>query len=112
MTRLLIHVEGDTEEAFVEEVLAPHLYRFGYSNVRSRLMGKYSQRDRRGGIKPWPETRNGIVNHLREDPGSLSGIMVDYSECPKGAKRPGLAGRGHRRNFSILTELRNCWHRI
>ena len=26
MTRLLVHVEGQTEESFVNEVLAPHLY--------------------------------------------------------------------------------------
>ena len=28
MTRLLIHVEGQTEETFVNEVLGPHLSEF------------------------------------------------------------------------------------
>ena len=31
MTRLLIHVEGQTEETFVNAVLGPHLYKLGYS---------------------------------------------------------------------------------
>ena len=26
MSRLLIHVEGETEETFVNELIAPHLY--------------------------------------------------------------------------------------
>ena len=94
MTRLMIHVEGDTEEAFVDEVLAPHLYRFGYSNVRSRLMGQHRRREQRGGIRPWPETRNSIVHHLRGDPEALSGIMVDYYGMPQRGEAawPGRAG--------------------
>ena len=35
MTRLLIHVEGETEEAFVNEVLGPHLYSCGYTSEHS-----------------------------------------------------------------------------
>lgn len=94
MTRLLIHVEGDTEEGFVDEILAAHLYRFGYTDVRARLMGQHRERERRGGIKPWPETRNFIVDHLREDPEALSGIMVDYYGMPQrgDAAWPGRAG--------------------
>ena len=48
MTRLLIHVEGETEESFVNEVLAPHLYTHGYGLVSARLLGNARQRDRRG----------------------------------------------------------------
>jgi hypothetical protein len=39
MTRLLIHVEGQTEERFVNEVLAPHLVARGYHSVGARLFG-------------------------------------------------------------------------
>lgn len=49
--RLLVHVEGQTEESFVNEILAPHLYgNFGYSSVSARLLGNARQRNRRGGI--------------------------------------------------------------
>jgi len=54
VTRLLVHVEGETEETFVNQVLAPHLYGCGYSRVTARLMGSARGRD---GIKPWPVPR-------------------------------------------------------
>lgn len=38
MTRLLVHVEGQTEERFVNEILAPHLYKQGYGRVGARLV--------------------------------------------------------------------------
>lgn len=83
MSRLLIHVEGQTEETFVNEVLAPHLYGFGYSKVSARLLGNSRLRSRRGGICSWNAVRNDVLNHLREDSGCLSTIMVDYYALPK-----------------------------
>lgn len=83
MARLLIHVEGQTEETFVNEVLAPHLYQFGYSKVSARLLGNARLRSRRGGVCSWVAVRNDVLNHLREDAGTLSTIMVDYYALPK-----------------------------
>ncbi len=51
MSRLLVHVEGQTEETFVNELLCPQLTRFGWSMVSARLLGNAHRRDRRGGIK-------------------------------------------------------------
>lgn len=82
MSRLLIHVEGATEETFVNEILAPHLYNFGYSKVSARLLGNARMRARRGGIKSWSAVREDILNHLRGDQGSISTIMVDYYALP------------------------------
>ena len=45
MTRLLVHVEGQTEEQFVNELLAPHLYFFGFTKISARLVGNARQRD-------------------------------------------------------------------
>ncbi|MDE2798306.1 MAG: DUF4276 family protein [Gemmatimonadota bacterium] len=84
MTRLLIHVEGTTEENFVNQILGPHLYdACGYTMVSARLMGNSPQRDRRGGIKPWPAERRDILNHLKEDTSCLVSTMVDYYGLPK-----------------------------
>lgn len=83
MSRLLIHVEGETEETFVDEVLAPHLYNFGYSLVSARLLGNARMRAKRGGIKSWISVRDEILNHLRADVGCLSTIMVDYYALPQ-----------------------------
>ena len=92
MTRLLIHVEGQTEETFVNELLAPHLYTVGYSVVGARLLGNARQRTRRGGIRSWPAVRKEIVNHLRQDPGCIATTMVDYYGLPQSGSR-GWPGR-------------------
>lgn len=83
MTRLLFHVEGQTEEAFVNQVLAPHLECRGFSQVSARLMGNARQRARRGGITGWPSARSDILRHLREDRGCIATTMVDYYGLPQ-----------------------------
>lgn len=96
MTRLLIHVEGQTEEGFVNEVLAQHLYGFGYTKVSARLVGNARQRDRRGGIRAWSAVRRDALRHLKEDAWCLSTTMVDYYALPHSGERawPGRAEAG------------------
>jgi hypothetical protein len=82
MTRLLVHVEGETEEAFVNEVLAPHLYGCGFTKVGARLIGNARLRERRGGIRGWPSVRKDIIRHLQEDEGAASATFVDFYALP------------------------------
>ena len=93
MARLLIHVEGETEETFVNEVLAAHLCGCGYSNVSARIVGNARQRDRRGGIRAWSAVRKDILRHLKEDAACLSTTMVDFYALPQTGDRawPGRA---------------------
>lgn len=84
MARLLIVVEGETEETFVNEVLAPHLYKKGFLAVRAKLMGNARKRDRRGGIKGWPGVRAEIIRHLNTDKSLYVSTMVDYYALPGG----------------------------
>lgn len=97
MTRLHVVVEGDTEENFVNYLLAPHLYRIGYIAVSGRLMGRQRARRRRGGVRPWPEARRDIVNRLRGDPGIIVTTFVDYYGMPCGGSAgwPGRAETNH-----------------
>ncbi|HLK55273.1 MAG TPA: DUF4276 family protein [Chthonomonadaceae bacterium] len=83
MTRLLIHVEGETEETFVNEILAPHLYGYGYTDISARLLGNARQRYRRGGIRGWTSTRDDIIRHLIEDQKCLATMMVDFYALPQ-----------------------------
>jgi hypothetical protein len=83
MTRLLVHVEGQTEESFVNELLVPYLYSKGYTMIGARIVGNARQRDRRGGIKPWQAVREGILNHLKQDAGCLVSTMVDFYGLPQ-----------------------------
>lgn len=82
MTRLLVHVEGQTEEAFVNVVLAPYLYNIGYTQVRARLLGNARNRLNRGGIKSWPVVRKDIQRHLANDVEAYGTTMVDYYALP------------------------------
>ena len=89
MARILVHVEGQTEERFVDTVLAPHLYDVGFKKVRARLLGNARQRSRRGGIRTWSSVRKDILNHLTEDQAIIVATMVDYYGLPH--TWPGLA---------------------
>ena len=93
MSRLLLHVEGQTEETFVKEVLGPHLRGCGYRAVGARLLGNARQRDRRGGIRDCRTVCRDITNHLKEDTGSFATTMVDYYGLPREGQRawPGRA---------------------
>jgi hypothetical protein len=93
MKRLLIHVEGETEETFVSEILAPHLRGCGYGIVAARLIGNARLRQHRSGISGWPNARKDITKHLWEDREAVSTTMVDYYGLPaKGTRAwPGRA---------------------
>ena len=87
MTRLLVHVEGETEENFVNQVLTPHLYRCGFSKVGARLMGNPRQRYQRGGVRVWATARKDITNHLKQDLRCIVTTMVDYYGMPQTGSR-------------------------
>lgn len=96
MTGLLVHVEGQTEEDFVNEVLRPHLFAHGYEWVSARIVGNARQRDRRGGIKGWDSVRKDVIRHLKENRHCIATIMVDYYALPQSDERawPGRAQAG------------------
>ncbi len=82
MARLLIHVEGETEEGFVDEVLRNHLLAKGYHDVSARIIGNARLRAQRGGIRGWPSVKAEIVSHLKRDRNRLATTMVDYYGLP------------------------------
>ncbi len=110
MSRLLIHVEGQTEETFVNEILAPRLYKRGYEKVGARLVGNARQRDRRGGIRAWAAVRNDIIRHLKEDPGSLATTFIDYYGLPQTGARA-WPGRERSQHFSRIPKRPSPWNR-
>jgi hypothetical protein len=90
--RLLVEVEGPTEEEFVKDILCPHLLTRGYERVDARIMGNARQRARRGGIRKWASASRDIVGHLREDTGRIVTTMVDYYALPA-SENGGWPGR-------------------
>jgi Domain of unknown function (DUF4276) len=101
MPRLLLHVEGQTEETFVNEVLVDHLVRSGYETVGARLVG--NPRMKRGGIRPWQGVKRDILRHLKEDRSAIAAIMVDYyglpHHWPGRAEAPGEASTSGKAEF-------------
>ncbi len=93
MTRLLVHVEGQTEETFVNEILAPHLYAHGFQNVSARLLGAARVRKRRGGICSWDVAATEVAKHLSGDTGAFATTIVDYYALPAGVD--GWPGRSN-----------------
>lgn len=109
-----MHVEGQTEETFVENVLGDHLLRHGYSAVSARLLGNPRLRSRRGGIRSWTSARSDILRHLRQDRGVITATMVDYYGLPQ--DWPGRAdasairaatGRAQHVEAALLDDIRS-----
>ena len=94
MTRILVHVEGQTEEEFVNSVLAPHLYEKGFTSVSARLIGRSRVRKKRGGTCPWESVHTEIARHLTQDTEAFGTTLVDYYALPAGGPDgwPGRAG--------------------
>ncbi len=93
MSRLLIHVEGETERQFVDELLRDFLVGRGYSTVAARLQGNARQRSHRGGGRAWESVKKEIVRHLSGDSGLVVTTMVDfYALHPSWPKRVGANG--------------------
>jgi hypothetical protein len=79
MKRLLVHVEGPTEETFANEVLAPHLFACGFESVAARIIGSARIR---GGIPAWQSARNDLVRQIKQSPGCCHTTLVDYYRLP------------------------------
>ena len=109
MRRLLVHVEGPTEETFVNSVLGPHLGCRGYSSVAARLMGDARPRSRRGGLS-WQSVRKGILRHLKQDPQVVATTMVDYYGMPQSRSKqwPGRVEAASLPFFQKAETIRNA----
>ncbi|WP_082480245.1 MULTISPECIES: DUF4276 family protein [unclassified Rhizobium] len=108
MTRLLVHVEGQTEETFVNEVLGPHLYTLGFHKVSARLLGAARVRKRRGGICAWEVVADEVARHLLNDGGAFATTIVDYYALPSGEDgwpgRHACAGLPYDQRSSFLVQ--------
>ena len=70
MIRLHVTAEGQTEQAFVKTVLAPHLTNYGvYADARCVLTSKDNRagKEFRGGLISYQKAKNDIQTWLKED---------------------------------------------
>ena len=76
MTRLTILSEGQTERGFVDQVLAPHLYNYGYTAILPILIP--DRAGSRGGTGKWHRDKRNIVDSLNNPDNDLVTTLVDY----------------------------------
>ena len=100
MARLIVHVEGQTEETFVNEILRGHLMGYGYESVNARLLGNARLRKNRGGIRSWESVRGEIIQHLKQDRGCTATTMVDFYGLPQSGNRA-WPGRAEANSLSV-----------
>lgn len=108
MIDLAAIVEGETEKAFVETVLKPHLSARGV-DIWATLPGRRGKK--RGGRFPWEIVRRDILNTLRERSGRYCTTMFDYYALP--GEWPGrvdaplapLAGRAAQVEAALSADL-------
>jgi Domain of unknown function (DUF4276) len=112
MARLLVHVEGDTEEMFVNEVLAPHLLISGFTSVSARKLGNGRQRANRHGIKPWSVVKEVICDQLKRDGESYATLMIDYYALPATGNRswPGRDQANNVEHVHKASHIQNQLH--
>lgn len=75
MNRVRVLVEGQTEQAFVKDILKP------YFDLRQIYLHAVKLR-RQGGITPYERAKDVIVKSLKEDSGLICTTMVDFYAMP------------------------------
>ncbi len=106
--RLLIIVEGEAEEQFVKDVLAPDFINRNLS-VCAKLNGEGGARAKRKGIKSWLSVSRDIIRLLREDERAYISTFVDYYALPSGDDGNAWPGRKKAAEFS---DIENKAHTI
>ena len=106
MARLIVQVEGVTEEEFVNELLAPHLLACGWEHVVATRMGRARTRDQRHGVKGWDVVLPSIVKHIKEDQGCRVTTLADCSGLPATGSR---AWPGREESDRLQMAKRGAW---
>ena len=113
--RLLVHVEGPTEELFVNQILSEALRDKGFDSVKARRVGDVRHRNR-GGIRQWSLVRKEIHAHLADDTAAYATTMVDYYALPPSwpgrldAPNVPVAGRARYVEEAVLSDFSDFSH--
>jgi hypothetical protein len=86
LIRLHLVVEGQTEESFVRDILAPELWPRGVTaDVHRVTTGRKRSRVFRGGITTYQQLRNDLLRWMTQDPNldAWFSTMVDLYRLPR-----------------------------
>ena len=84
MGKVLIYVEGQTEEVFVKQVLAPHLWNVGVYVVPTLAATKRvpNGADLKGGVPPYQKVKRDIQHLLRDASAVAVTTLLDFYGLP------------------------------
>lgn len=88
MSRVLVFVEGQTEETFVRDLLVPYFSRLGI--YLTPILAQTSP-GHKGGIVSYGKVKHQLTRLCRQDQGAYVTTMMDYYGLPNDV--PGLDGR-------------------
>ena len=111
MKRLLILVEGPTEDRFVKDVLRPHLQERGVTPIPTILTTKKVKAgpDFKGGVRSFQQVENDLRRLLRDSAAALVTTMFDFYGFPKSF--PGWAEVTSRQPQQRVAELEIAMNR-
>jgi len=111
MKRVLVLVEGFTEERFVKDVLSPHLEDKEIFTIPKIVTTKRTKQgpDFKGGIKDYQKVKNDLLRLLGDTGVSFVTTFIDYYGLPK--EFPGVTSRPmgspHERAIHVETEWKH-----
>lgn len=110
MSRVYVLVEGQTEEAFVNELLAPHYARIELYLTPIIVSTSAAQK---GGVVSYAKVRPQIERLCKQDADAYVTTMFDlYALPPTSQARPLPRTRGAERGDRRLSSWRASWPRI
>jgi hypothetical protein len=111
MNKVLIYVEGQTEETFVRDVLAPHLVGrdVWLIPVLARTKRTSDGRTFKGGIVSYTQVRGDLAKLLGDTSATLVTTMLDYYGLP--GDFPGKRSLSERDAYQKVTSLEDAFRR-
>ncbi len=85
MRKVLVYVEGQTEETFVRDVLAPYLWqkcRLQFVPTLARTKRTKAGQTFKGGIVSYQKVRRDVLRLLNDSSATLVTTMIDYYGLP------------------------------
>jgi hypothetical protein len=109
MKRVLILVEGQTEERFVKDVLDPHLWTLGKTVIPKLATTKRVKRgpDFKGGITDYQKVENDLRRLLGDTETSAVTSFIDYYGLP--SDFPGMLSRPTGTPLDRVSHVENEW---
>lgn len=109
MKRVLVLVEGQTEERFVKDVLCPHLWPRGIDTIPKVVTTKRVKRgpDFKGGITDYQKAENDLRRLLNDTGVASVTTLIDYYGLP--TDFPGVNSRPHGTPYDRARHVEEEW---